>query len=299
MLLYKPHITNVMAVNDRLVLPRFLDNLILQQIQTHSFTLLVLPSQIIHLSLMWQQNDGLDYITVCDGPGDQSLIIMSINKTVHSGFHETTTSAFTMYILVQHTNHSLNLANFSVKFLNSKQRHICKVKHFYAKKDVFDSFFLASYSINGNFVCGVQSASTFSYWPYPNIYLKELVFSGANTLDSLFNQGCNYGGIFMGVFDTNSPFTNIARCENLMHFFWYPNQTSIIELFVIWYSGYSHGRKNGQKRYRHCPITHLSTYSLLANFIFMFVLKRHAVSVLKSKRKLLVLVFSTLLHLLI
>ena len=77
-----------MAVSDRLVLDTSLKDVFVQYIQTVSFTLSVLPQQIIHLSVLWQENEGLDYIWVYDGPGHQSPILMVLNRDIPSGTHE-------------------------------------------------------------------------------------------------------------------------------------------------------------------------------------------------------------------
>ena len=263
--IYKPHITGVMVVYDQLLLTESLENTFTQQIQIHSFTLSVLPYQVIHLSVVWQKVYGLDYVRVYDGPGEKSPIIMFLNKTSHSGSYQTKTSAFSMYLLITPTTQILSLSMFSVKTLKSKQR--CKTGHTFEGEyaAMLESFSLKSNSKNDNFVCRFQSTKR-SFQPHPSIYVEDLVFSGANTLDSLYTQGCNYGGIFIRVLYTNSSFIDIALCANLKHFSWYPDQTSSIELFAIWYSGYSEGRVIGYIHYGYCPAVHLSSNSILSQF---------------------------------
>ena len=126
--IYKPHVTSVMAVSDRLVLDTSLKDVFVQYIQTVSFTLSVLPQQIIHLSVLWQENEGLDYIRVYDGPGHQSPILMVLNRDIHDGTHETTTSAFSMYLLVSHTTLRFTIAIFDMKVINSKHKQTCKTR---------------------------------------------------------------------------------------------------------------------------------------------------------------------------
>ena len=259
-IIYKPHVTSVMAVSDRLVIETSLKDVFVQFIQTVSFTLSVSPHQIIHLSVLWQQNEGLNYIRVYDGPGHQSPILMVLNRDIHSGTHETTTSAFSMYFLVSHTTHKFTIAIFDMKALNSKLTQTCKnsFTENVTPDKAFNSFSLWSNDRDGNFVCRYKSAS-YSLFPYPSIYLEKLVFSGMDTLDSLYSEGCNYGGIFIR--DASSSSIKIALCESLTHFSWHPNHTSSIELFVIWYSEYSHGRINGQINYNYCSFIHLPAVS--------------------------------------
>ena len=258
--IYKPHVTSVMAVSDRLVMETSLKDVFAQYIQTVSFTLSVSPHQIIHLSVLWQENEGLDYIRVYDGPGHKSPLIMVLNRDIHDGTYETTTSAFSMYLLVSHTTHRSTIAIFDTKALNYKNTQICKTRSTRAMDmyDTVESFSLRSNDRRENFVCRYKSTS-FSLLPYSSIYLEKLVFYGMDTLDSLDSEGCNYGGIFIR--DASSSSIKIARCESLMHLSWHPNNTSSIELFVIWYAEYSHGRINGQIQYSYCSTIHLATDS--------------------------------------
>ena len=242
--IYKPHITSVMVMYDQLSITESLENTFAQQIQIHSFTLSVLAYQVIHLSVVWQAVYGLDYVRVHDSPGEKSPIITFLNKNSHSGSYQTKTSAFSMYLIIRPTTtQRLNLNMFSMKTSNSKQK--CKVGSTTVTEgklyDYFESFSLKSHSKNYNFVCRFQSVKRLLQ-PNPSIYMKDLIYSGANTLDSIYTEGCNYGGIFIRVLSTNSSFIDIAVCGNLKQFSWYPDQTSNIELFAIWYSGYSQGR---------------------------------------------------------
>ena len=144
--IYKSHVTSVMAVSDRLVLDTSLKDVFVQYIQTVSFTLSVLPQQIIHLSVLWQENEGLDYIRVYDGPGHQSPIRMVLNRDIPSGTHKNTTSAFSLYLLVSHTTHRFTIAIFDMKVIDSKHEQTCKTRSTQnmVKYDTFESFSLRS-----------------------------------------------------------------------------------------------------------------------------------------------------------
>ena len=188
---------------------------------------------------------------------------MVLNRYSHSDSYQTTTSAFRMYLIIKPITHILSLNIFNLKTVNFKQ--ICTTIVEGELVNPFKSFFLKSDSTKVNFVCKLKSTNH-SFVPYPSVYVEELVFSGANTLESQNNEGCHYGGVSSHMLYTNSSLIDTALSENMKHFSWFPDQASNIELFVIWFSGHSHGMVNGSIRHTYCPSAHLSSNSILSHF---------------------------------
>ena len=261
--IYKPHIDSVMMVGDWSVLREWLGNTFLQKTFAHSFTVSGSPYEIIHFSVIWRAANDSDNITVFDGPGSNSPIIMTLDKNVDPGVYKTTTSAYSMFILVKRIAYMYNATIFNIQKANSRTIRICKSPHRHIT-DKSDSFSLNSKSINYNFACRYK-VSVFTYYPYITVYLNEFAFFGADTLDSLNNEVCSYGGFFIRVFNTNSSFIDTALCRSVSHFAWNPN-TSRIDILAIWYQGYSHGHVEGRITYDFCPTTRLVDNVLMSDF---------------------------------
>ena len=259
---YKPHIVRVMIVDVRFLLDRPLVKTFLYQAIAHIYTISSLPHNVIQLSVIWRRTEGVHSIIVFDGPGSRSLIIMSLNHDTDGGVFNTTTSAYSMSILVEHTTNTHNAPILKMKTSNALQNNICKSprkgKH---TSNLFHLLSLRSRSTNDNFVCRYKSTGSPGL-PYPKVYLTELVFFGA---DTVHNEGCSYGGIFIYLLKGNSTYIDTAMCESLTRFTWYPDDENI-EIFVVWYLGYSHGSLKGIIGYNICPTTRLVDNTLMSYF---------------------------------
>ena len=263
--LYNLHISSVM-VHDYWIPPtRPLPNTAHLQESAHGFTVIGLPYQVIFLELTWGRNEAFYDITVFDGPGSYSATILSLYEEVEQGVYNRATTAFSMYILVKYISYKFDKANITLESLNSIKTERCKT-HFneWALTNQFHSLYLKPKNTRENFACSFKTIHLPAL-PYPIIYLKELEFTGPNTLESFHANGCDYGGFFLRVFHDNSSHIEIGVCESLIHFVWYPN-VSRIELLVIWYAGYSSGHVKGQIKFTNCPTSHITDSLLMSNF---------------------------------
>ena len=105
------------------------------------------------------------------------------------------------------------------------------------------------HGINGFTLCG----KTFLL-----IYIQRFAFTGPNTLESYHTEGCNYGGVFIRMFD-NSSYTDRALCEPRRQFVIYLNVTRI-QLYIVWFRRYSKGALKARIQFRKCPTTYVVNY---------------------------------------
>ena len=267
--IYKSHITSVMFVSDWHMFKTPLIVPLLQKVQTYMFMLSALVFEVMHVNVVWTNNEGSENITIFDGPGRRSSIIMALDEKDDAGVYKTVTSVFSMVILVKKTMYRYDATQFHMKTVETKRMQRCKSAYatlFGFRLTMIQEKF-KSRGTNDNFICRIKTTYD-SRQHNPVLEIQKFVFIDANTLESLLNVGCSYGGIFIRTLDKNASLIETPLCENKTRFFWNPprSKVKVIELFFVWYQGYSRVRFKGHIQYIECPTTRITSNLLKSYF---------------------------------
>ena len=205
-------------------------------------------------------NDSLEHITVFDGPGKHSNTLKLLHDSSKPDVYTTSTSAFNIYITIEHfktKRNNITILNLQTK--HSKMKH-CKVRNNNLK--LIDYFVFKSMHNIDNYVCGYTLyADVAGILHFPFIFFQSYIFNGPDTLRS-YNEGCNYGGMFIRMYNNASSYRDIALCRSTKRFVMYFNVTKVY-IYVISFSGYSSVLLKARGQYRSCPTTYVANYSVL------------------------------------
>ena len=256
--LYTHHIDSIITVTKWPLIHTTwsLNNMLFQKTVAHSISFCVSHQLTIIAQVKRENEETLDTIEIFDGPGKLSSSIMLMRHEFSSNIYEAVTSAFNIYILIKHTPGSFNRS-----VINLRRGYAGKTRcNFRSNKIKHIQYILVRSSWkSGNVVCMHEINGFTPYGKtFPLIYIQRFVFTGPNTLESYHTEGCNYGGVFIRMFD-NSSYTDRALCEPRRQFVIYMNVTRI-QLYIVWFRRYSKGALKARIQFRKCPTTYAVNY---------------------------------------
>ena len=153
--------------------------------------------QFLVLPIQWKQQYKL--MTVYDGPGRRSLSILQVTPSSYFGPYYALSSAYCVYILIEHTPINLDQATISIGTLFVK----CPYRTNQRKKLVFLKIHSLKTEYNHGCRNEIYVAPILGRRLFPLFHILSVTIEGPDTITSS-NQGCDYGGIFIQEFRDNT-----------------------------------------------------------------------------------------------
>ena len=207
------------------------------------------PGTYQKFSSFWYGNsESQDKITVHDGPGVLSNVILKLDKAVSKGEHTGETSTYVGFLHWHNFNESdifkVELTYFSrIKDGSSKSTHLYngdlenKTFNINSSRSSRSNTY-RRFLINGQFK---SNELVHTGW-YPKFQIKNFYFHGPSAVGEKSNYNCHYGGFFFSFKQELSVYDPIINsyCNNVFNSILY-GETRLLLIIVIWYNGYSSG----------------------------------------------------------
>ena len=211
------------------------------------------PHLITSVEIQWKQQNKL--ITIYDGPGRRSLSTLKISPSSNSGTYHALSSAYCLYILMEHA--SINMDETTINFgTQLSQPRKCPYKANPLRKltvvKIKSSYFQYNYICLKNIYL-----PSFKNLLFPLLHFVMFTFDGPDTITSL-SPGCEYGGVFIQEFGDGTSSFHKSMCRSYRNSVIYTNTTRI-NIFVIWFQGYNPCTLLLRIHYRSCPTTYVQS----------------------------------------
>ena len=218
----------------------------------HSIVYCTSPHLTIRAEIQWKQRYEL--MTIYDGPGRRSSSILKIRSSSYSGTYSALSSAFCMYIVMEHKPINMDQTTISIGTQLSRP---AKCPHFSNPNRKLTVIKLHPSNYQYNYVCvkEMYQAPIFEYRFFPFFNFIVFTFNGPDTITSL-HQGCNYGGVFIQEIGNSSSNFYKSFCHSSRHTAIY-SDIARVKIFVIWFQGYHSAKLAVRMHYKLCPTTYV------------------------------------------
>ena len=220
---------------------------------SHGIVYCTSPHLALRVDIQWKQQYKL--MTVYDGPGRRSSSILQVTPSSYFGPYYALSSAYCVYILIEHTPINLDQATISIGTLLSGH-----VKCPYRTNQRKQLVFLKIHSLNTEYNYGCRKeiyvAPILDRRMFPLFHFLSVTIDGPDTITSS-NQGCDYGGIFIQELRSNTSNFHKSFCRSTRRTVIY-SETIKFKILVISFAGYHSVNTVARILFRTCPTTYVN-----------------------------------------
>ena len=223
-----------------------------QLLFSHGIAYCTSPHLALRVDIQWKQQYKL--MTVYDGPGRRSSSILQVTPSSYFGAYYALSSAYCVYILIEHTPINLDQATISI---GTRLSGLAKCPFKSNRRKTLTVLRIHSHNTEYNYGClkEIYVAPMMGRSLFPLFHFLSVTIDGPDTVTSS-NQGCDYGGIFIQEFRNNTSNFHKSLCGSTRRTVIY-SDTIKFKIFVISFGGYHSVDTVARIIYRTCPTTYV------------------------------------------